>query len=110
MVRSCMGFKAWMPESLKLAGRRVLGRPRLRSIDRFLRRIRGLIHVGAISGQERDIYYQLALNVLWVEADPDVYRLLCANISDLPRQRAINALASDIDGAELEFHVASNEG
>jgi FkbM family methyltransferase len=105
-----MGFRAWIPEPLKIVGRRALGRPRLRSIDQFMRRISGLIHVGANSGQERDVYYQLGLDVLWVEADPDVHSLLCANIRDLPRQRAINALVCDVDGAELEFHVASNEG
>jgi FkbM family methyltransferase len=75
-----------------------------------MRRITGLIHVGANSGQERDKYYQLGLDVLWIEADPDVFRRLCENIAKYPRQRAINALLSNIDGVELEFFVANNEG
>lgn len=88
----------------------MLGLPRGEPTDRFMRRITGLIHVGANSGQERDKYHQLGLDVLWIEADPDVFRRLCENIMEYPRQRAINALVSDVDGTELEFFVANNEG
>ncbi len=105
-----MRLVSWLPKPLKRLGRRVLGLPRLVPTDRFMRRISGLIHVGANSGQERDKYRQLGLDVLWIEADPDVFRRLSENVMEYPRQRAINALVSDVDGAELEFFVANNEG
>jgi hypothetical protein len=39
---------------------------------RFLRRTKGVVHVGANEGQERDIYARYNLNVLWIEPLPDV--------------------------------------
>lgn len=99
-----------LPRPLKRIGRRMFGLlPRVPTVQ-FMRRITGLIHVGANSGQERDEYDQLGLDVLWIEADPDVFRRLCENINKYPRQRAINALVSNVDGAEVEFFVANNEG
>ena len=101
---------AWIPEPLKLIALRALGLPRLRPIDRFLRLIPGLIHIGANSGQERHLYHQLGLHVLWIEADPEVFHRLCENTANWPRQRAINALLSNVEGAEIDFHIANNEG
>jgi len=105
-----MQLVSWLPRPLRRIGRRLLGLPRREPTDRFLQGITGLIHVGANSGQERDKYHQLGLEVLWIEADPDVFQRLGENIIEYPRQRAINALVSDVDGAELEFFVANNEG
>ena len=99
-----------IPEPLKLVARRALGLPRLRQIDRFMHAIPGLIHIGANSGQERHLYRQLGLHVLWIEADPEVFQRLRENTANLPRQRAINALVSDVDGTEIDFHIANNEG
>jgi FkbM family methyltransferase len=107
---SAMRLLSWLPRPLRRIGRRVLGLPRRGPTDRFMRRITGVIHVGANSGQERDKYHQLGLDVLWIEADPHVFRRLRENIVGYLRQSAINALVSDVDGAELEFFVANNEG
>jgi FkbM family methyltransferase len=105
-----MRLRALIPEPLKLVVRRALGLPRLRPIDRFMRVIPGLIHIGANSGQERHLYRQLGLHVLWIEADPEVFQRLRENTTKSPRQRAINALVSDVDGAEVDFYIANNEG
>jgi FkbM family methyltransferase len=105
-----MRLRALIPEPLKFVVRRALGLPRLRPIDRFMRAIPGLIHIGANSGQERHLYRQLGLHVLWIEADPEVFQRLCENTANSPRQRAINALVSDVDGAEVDFYIANNEG
>ena len=79
-------------------------------LDAFLREARGVIHVGAHSGQERELYAQHDLDVLWIEAMPDVYARLCANLADYPRQRAVQALVTDADDREYTFHVSSNDG
>ena len=76
----------------------------------FLRDVAGVIHVGANSGQERDIYDAHGTRVIWIEPIPEVFAKLQANIAALPRQRAIEGLVSDTVGARHLFHVANNEG
>ena len=77
---------------------------------RHLKRARGVIHVGANTGQERDLYARLGLNVLWIEPIPAVFATLQANIASHPRQHAVQGLVSDCDGESVDFHVASNGG
>lgn len=76
----------------------------------FLRNVRGVIHVGANTGQERELYAQYRLNVLWIEPIDEVFAALERNIASLPEQRAIQALVTDRDGGEYTFNVASNTG
>jgi FkbM family methyltransferase len=78
--------------------------------DRFLRSVTGVIHVGANDGQEREYYARRNLDVLWIEALPDAFGRLRANLAGFPKQRAVQALVTDRDGAEYAFHVASNSG
>ncbi len=97
-----------MPEVRQLIG--WLKAKRRRERDRFLRGISGLIHVGANTGQERFLYHGYGVRVLWIEPIPDVYRKLCENIGRYPRQRALQALVTDRDEGDYEFHIANNEG
>lgn len=76
----------------------------------YLSRCRGVIHVGANVGQERDLYADRGLSVLWIEPIPSVFAKLIDNIGEEPKQRAINALLLDKDDVEQVFHVASNDG
>jgi FkbM family methyltransferase len=76
----------------------------------FLKHVPGVIHIGANVGQERDLYAQCGLNVLWVEPIPEVFEKLCANIAAYPKQKAYRRLITDQDGQEYTFHVASNGG
>ena len=76
----------------------------------FLTELKGVIHIGANEGGERQKYAQRGLAVVWVEASPEVYRRLQANIQDQPDQIALNYLLTDRDGAPTAFHVASNKG
>jgi FkbM family methyltransferase len=78
--------------------------------NRFLRSTRGVIHVGANVGQERDLYRRYDLDVLWIEPIPDVFARLATNIAGLSRQRALERLVTDRDDAAYEFHVANNDG
>jgi FkbM family methyltransferase len=78
--------------------------------NRFLRSVRGVVHVGANVGQERALYAKHGLDVLWVEPIPEVFAQLERNIEAYPRQRAVAALVTDRDGVEYEFHIANNRG
>lgn len=78
--------------------------------NRFLRTVRGVVHVGANVGQERDFYARLGLDVLWIEPIPEVFAELRDNIAKLPRQRALQCLVTDRDDAPYEFNVANNRG
>lgn len=76
----------------------------------FLRNVPGVVHVGANSGQERDLYRNLGLAVVWVEPIAEVFDELVRNITDYPKQKAYRELLADRDGVEYEFHVANNSG
>jgi FkbM family methyltransferase len=93
---------------------RVWRRLKLRFRDdinlRFLPRVHGIIHVGANIGQERHLYDDYGLAVLWIEPIPEMFAKLQENIAPLPRQRALQYLVTDRDGAVYPFHVANNEG
>jgi len=78
--------------------------------NRFLRSAHGVIHVGANVGQERALYARHGLDVLWIEPIPEVFATLRANVAAFPRQRALQALVTDRDDHEYEFHVANNAG
>ncbi|HEX3471651.1 MAG TPA: FkbM family methyltransferase [Silvibacterium sp.] len=71
---------------------------------------RGVIHVGANTGQERFMYARYGLKVAWVEPIPDIFRELQSNLTDLPDQTAYNCLIAAQDGMKYEFHVSDNEG
>lgn len=99
-------------QALKLARSiaRHLLRPFRPFLDDFLNVVPGVIHVGASDGQERNLYARLGLDVIWVEPIPDVFTRLEQNIAAYPKQRAIKAVLSEIDGEIISFNVASNNG
>lgn len=76
----------------------------------FLRHVSGVIHVGANTGQERKLYDQLGLRVLWIEPNPFVFQKLQRNIAGYPKQIAVQALLSNGDGDEMQFHISNNGG
>lgn len=78
--------------------------------NRFLRQVKGVIHVGANSGQERKLYAGHALPVVWVEPIPEVYNRLQTNLADYPKQQGFNYLITDVDGQDYPFHISNNSG
>lgn len=76
----------------------------------FLKEIKGVIHIGANTGQEREIYNSYNLNVVWVEPLPECFKILSKNLRDYPKQRAYQYLVTDKDDEEYEFNVANNDG
>jgi|SRR5688572_17520956 len=90
--------------------RKVRSRLHSRRVDQALRNARGVIHIGANTGQERDIYDRHDLAVLWVEPIPTVFATLTQNTASFPKQRCLNALVADTDGREFTLNIASNDG
>src|SRR5437763_4027468 len=80
------------------------------SPDAFLRKVSGVIHVGANTGQERELYAKYNLDVIWIEPIPEVFSELKANLKGFPRQHAYQYLLTDKDDEEYLFNVASNAG
>lgn len=79
-------------------------------VDSFFHDIQGLVHIGANGGDERHMYHDLGLNVLWIEADPNVTEILKHNIEGYKNQRAIQGLITDVDDKEYQFHISNNAG
>jgi FkbM family methyltransferase len=88
----------------------ISGREKSQHPNAFLKRCRAIIHIGANEGQERDLYAEHSLYVLWVEALPDVFQKLTNNLRNYPKQRAVNALVTDKEGEHYDFHVSNNAG
>jgi FkbM family methyltransferase len=82
----------------------------MREVGGFLADARGVIHVGANSGQERDLYAQYRLPTIWIEPIPEVYEQLVRNISGYADQCAFHALVTDVDGKSYEFQISNNAG
>jgi FkbM family methyltransferase len=76
----------------------------------FLTKAKGVIHVGANLGQERELYAAYDLNVAWIEPIPEVYDKLNTLINPYPKQKAFCYLVTDIDDKEYSFHVSNKGG
>jgi FkbM family methyltransferase len=76
----------------------------------FLRKVNGLIHIGANIGQERAIYAEYDLRVAWVEPIPDVFEQLCENLKPFQKQRAYRYLLAAEDGRDYTFRITNNAG
>lgn len=71
----------------------------------------GVLHVGASTGQEADMYWNCGLrNMLWIEAIPEVYSLLKENMMLYSTAKCINACISDTDDQEVTFNISNNDG
>lgn len=80
-------------------------------VNSFLTEAKGVIHVGASYGQERDVYAEIGLPVIWIEADPVIFEALRGNlVGRFANQRALNYLVTDKDDSEYEFGIANNDG
>lgn len=80
------------------------------SQDFFLKEAKGVIHIGANLGQERELYAQHNLDVLWIEPIPNIFSQLQENLKDFPKQQALKYLLTDVDHKEYDFHIANNTG
>ena len=88
---------------------------RLKSIfkvnpNKFLKKINGIIHVGANTGQEIGLYARYGLSVVWIEPIPEVFETLKVNLKNFPKQVALKGLVTDFDNVNYQFHLANNNG
>ena len=83
-----------------------------RICQQFVRRpIRGLIHIGACTGEERDVYQDLGITpVFWVEGNPATYAVLAENVRAYDGHHAICAMiGADIQADRIvDFYITSN--
>jgi FkbM family methyltransferase len=89
---------------------RALRRSLRKNPNKFLKELSGVVHVGANLGQERELYSTHGLSVVWIEPIPEVFTQLNANIRGFKNQVAFQALVTDLDDKEYEFHIANNDG
>jgi FkbM family methyltransferase len=70
-------------------------------------RITGVLHVGAHECEEAPVYAEVVepgARILWVEGNPEICaRLRAGGVPDV-----LEALVSDVDGAETDFFIMSN--
>lgn len=73
---------------------------------------KGVLHVGSSKGQETEHYVNLGVkDVVYIEALPSVFKELVQHVKKFPGKfTCINACISEIDGGEVIFNVANNEG
>ena len=53
--------------------------------DKLLKKVRGVIHVGANTGQEIQLYVKYGLSVVWIEPIPEVFETLKSNLTDISK-------------------------
>jgi FkbM family methyltransferase len=78
--------------------------------DEFLKHCKAILHVGANDGVERELYARHSLDVVWVEALPEMFKVLENNLREFPKQKALNALVTDKENETYDFHVSNNQG
>jgi len=77
---------------------------------KLLKTISGIVHVGANRGQEIGLYARFDLDVIWIEPIPEVFEQLINNSKPYKKQKAYQALITDMDDQEYQFNIASNNG
>jgi FkbM family methyltransferase len=72
--------------------------------------ISGVLHVGAHTGEEAEIYDSLGIReVTWVEPNPDLIPQVHTNV-DRFGHNVIEALVTDKDGFAVEFNITNVNG
>lgn len=77
---------------------------------KILKSVSGVVHVGANSGQERNTYAKFNLNVIWIEPITEVFEQLIDNIKKHKKQKAFQALVTNVDDQPYQFNIANNNG
>lgn len=78
--------------------------------DKLLKKVKGVIHVGANTGQEMQLYAKYGLSVVWIEPIPEIFETLKLNLEAISKQIALKGLVTDCDNMEYNFHLANNNG
>ena len=78
----------------------------------LLDKVTGVIHIGANEGQERFVYAEHDLKVIWFEPLPSAFQKLQQNLIGFPKQKAYQYAVSNADSEYnyLPFYVTDNQG
>ena len=72
--------------------------------DNFLKKSKGIIHIGANNGEEKNHYKKLGVQrVIFVEANPEMYEILSNNIKSEKNFKAYNYLVTDKDKKKVKY-------
>jgi FkbM family methyltransferase len=74
--------------------------------------VRGVVHVGANTGQEAEHYARSGVTTaIYIEPIEEVFAKLRQRLAPLgPHHIALQALCAEEDGRVVDFHIASNQG
>ena len=79
--------------------------------DSYLNNVKGVIHIGASDGYERNMYKKYKVcKVVWIEADPNIFVDLQKNIKTFKNQEAYNYLLTDVDNKKYKFNITKDNG
>lgn len=77
-------------------------------VPKYKLEIRGILHLGAHTGEESEAYEELGIkNVLWVEADRSIMRKLKKHVPDY--NETVCAVVGPEDNGVVVFNKANNE-
>jgi len=69
----------------------------------------GIIHLGAHIGEESVQYDECGIdNVIWIEGNPEIFKILNDNIKKYPKNISFNAIVSDVDNQDVKFNITNN--
>jgi len=69
----------------------------------------GVLHIGANVGEEANAYHNLKVDrVVWIEAHPDIFKRLEANLQKYPNQVALNYCIGNVENKDVVFNVSNN--
>lgn len=70
----------------------------------------GVLHVGANVGEEAPVYLELGVKrQVWIEANPEIYKILVQNIAGNPEAEAFNNCITDDENSEsVALHISNN--
>ena len=69
----------------------------------------GILHLGAHRGQEAPIYNWLNKQVLWIEANPEIFKDLDNYVKLFYKQKALNFLLGDKKKENLDFFLSNKD-
>lgn len=71
-------------------------------------KLKGVLHVGANVGEEREVYDQLGIRKqIWIEGNPEIFLKLKQNISHNPQAVALNYVIGD-ENKDTVLHISNN--
>ncbi len=114
-MKIAKGLETWVKTRLPTSMRDRLHQSKYRYIVRKAKPIELIVHIGAHYAEDRFFYEELgAKTVLWIEADPDTFKILQSTLETHPKSSTKHliecALVSSHDDKVLEFHKFNGDG